>query len=119
MNFAIALQLISVVTSFISVYYWWRSATFKSVSTSTTAALAQVKAGDMVFEYETDKSIFIRYSEQSKLNANAAAWTGVDVSAGARNNHRTFLRQVTSCFSCLHLLMPAALPIWLLPRERI
>ena len=30
----------------------------------------------MVFEYETDKSIFIRYSEQSKLNANAAAWTG-------------------------------------------
>jgi len=77
MKFVIASQLLGVVSSFVSVYYWWRSATLKSVSTSTTAALAQAKASDMVFEYETEKAIFVRYSEQSRLNANAAAWTGV------------------------------------------
>ena len=77
MKFVIASQLLGVVSSFISVYYWWRSATLKSISTSTTAAFAQARPGNQVSEYEPNNAIFIRYSEQSRLNANAAAWTGV------------------------------------------
>jgi hypothetical protein len=77
MKLAIAAQVFGVVTGFVSVYYWYRSATLKPLETPTAAAFAQGKSGDQVFEYEEGKSILYRYSEQSRLNANAAAWTGV------------------------------------------
>jgi hypothetical protein len=76
MTVAAVVQLIAVVTGFVSVYYWWRSATLKLVETPAAAGLPKAGTGDQVFETEEGKFLHWRISEQSKLNARAAAWTG-------------------------------------------
>jgi hypothetical protein len=78
MTLATAVQIVAVVTGFVSVYYWWRSATLKPVETPTVAGvLPRGGPGDQFFETEGGKTIHMRFSEQSTLNARAAAWTGV------------------------------------------
>ena len=74
---AITAQIAGVIAGFVSVYYWWRSATLKPVETPTTAALPKGSPGDQFFRTEEGKTIHYKFHEQSRLNANAAAWTGV------------------------------------------
>jgi hypothetical protein len=77
MTLATVVQLIAVVTGLVSVYYWWRSATLKVVEAPAAAGMPKGGPGDQVFETEEGKFLHWRISEQSKLNAKAAAWTGV------------------------------------------
>ena len=79
MTLVIAAQLIGVGTSFVSVYYWWRSAQLQILETSTVAGSLPKGGGpgDQFAEVEGGTTIHWRFFEQSKLNAKAAAWTGV------------------------------------------
>ena len=70
------MQLAGILTSFISVYYWWRSATLKPVTSPTTQDVPKGDSGDVWFQSEDGVTIHYRYSYQSLLNAYAAAWTG-------------------------------------------
>jgi hypothetical protein len=77
MTCATAIQIAAVLTGFVSVYYWWRSVTLKLVETPATAGLPKGGPGDQIFETQEGKILHWRISEQSKLNAWAAAWTGI------------------------------------------
>ncbi len=67
------------IAGFASAYYWWTSARIGPVDVPATEPIPKGGPGDMWIDYGGSKAIFLNYSRQSRLNALAAAWTGVSV----------------------------------------
>lgn len=79
MRIALAiLGLLAALAGFVSVYYWWTAARMGPIDVPAGAAPAG-GPGDMWLDYGGEKTIFLNFSRQSKLNARAALWTGMSV----------------------------------------
>jgi hypothetical protein len=72
------LGLLAAIAGFVSVYYWWRAARMGPIAVPA-GAMPEGGPGDQVWDYGGETALFLNYSRQSKLNALAAAWTGVSV----------------------------------------
>jgi hypothetical protein len=71
-------QLLASIAGFVSVYYWWVASRIGPVDVPAQT-LQQGRPGDMLFDYGGTNMIFMNYARQSRMNARAAAWTGVSV----------------------------------------
>ena len=77
MSFAV-LELLAALAGFVSVYYWWTAARMGPIDVPAGETPAG-GPGDIWLDYGGEKMIFLNYSRQSKLNAQAALWTGISV----------------------------------------
>jgi hypothetical protein len=70
--------LLASTSGLVAVYYWWKAARMGPIDVPAGAP-PKGGPGDMYFECEGDKAIYLNYSRQSKWNAMAAGWTGISV----------------------------------------
>ena len=73
------LGLLAALAGFVSVYYWWTAARMGPIDVPSSGETPAGGPGDMWLDYGGEKMIFLNYSRQSKLNAQAALWTGISV----------------------------------------